>query len=234
VVTLEGAGQADFGKIKYTLKDAGKTYNYEITETTTGFSNAWSKDPGKVTVTVEVGKDNGGQLAPSVVTYDPTATITNKYASTGHINFEAKKVLEGKKLAAGQFEFKLLEGNKELQVKYNDANGKVTFTPEWTAEMTVSALGENQEIIMPICKVWVDDVPENSDTNTPGDNIPTNPSTGTGSSNGNGTNSGSDAQSSSTNGGCGGCKSTLGGISIIAVSIVGASACVLKRKNKRD
>jgi hypothetical protein len=115
-----------------------------------------------------------------------------------------------------------------------DANGKVTFTPEWTAEMTVSALGENQEIIMPICKVWVDDVPENSGTNTSGDNIPTNPSTGTGSSNGNGTNSGSDAQSSSTNGGCGGCKSTLGGISIIAVSIVGASACVLKRKNKRD
>ena len=130
-----------------------------------------------------------------------------------------------------------------------DANGKVTFTPEWTAEMIVSALGENEEIIMPVCRVWVDDVPENSDTSIPeGTVIPgTNGSTAT-DKDGNTlatdkdgnvatdkdgkpvVNNGSDAQNGT--GGCGGCSSTFGGISIIVVSLVGASAFVIRRKER--
>ena len=131
-----------------------------------------------------------------------------------------------------------------------DANGKVTFTPEWTAEMIVSAIGENEEIIMPVCRVWVDDLPENSDTSIPeGTVIPgTNGSTAT-DKDGNTlatdkdgnvatdkdgkpvVNNGSNSQNGTT-GGCGGCSSTFGGISIVVVSIVGASALVIRRKER--
>ena len=131
-----------------------------------------------------------------------------------------------------------------------DENGKVTFTPEWTAEMIVSAIGENEEIIMPVCRVWVDDVPENSDTSVPeGTVIPgTNGSNAT--DKGGNTvatdkdgnvatdkdgkpvvNNGSNSQNGTT-GGCGGCSSTFGGISIVIVSIVGASALVIRRKER--
>ena len=131
-----------------------------------------------------------------------------------------------------------------------DANGKVTFTPEWTAEMIVSAIGENEEIIMPVCRVWVDDLPENSDTSIPeGTVIPgTNGSTAT-DKDGNTlatdkdgnvatdkdgkpvVNNGSNSQNGAA-GGCGGCSSTFGGISIVIVSIVGASALVIRRKER--
>jgi hypothetical protein len=131
-----------------------------------------------------------------------------------------------------------------------DENGKVTFTPEWTAEMIVSAIGENEEIIMPVCRVWVDDVPENSDTSIPeGTVIPgTNGSTAT-DKDGNTVatdkdgnvatdkdgkpvvNNGSNSQNGAA-GGCGGCSSTFGGISIVIVSIVGASALVIRRKER--
>jgi hypothetical protein len=131
-----------------------------------------------------------------------------------------------------------------------DENGKVTFTPEWTAEMIVSALGENEEIIMPVCRVWVDDLPEDSDTSIPeGTVIPgTNGSTAT-DKDGNTVatdkdgnvatdkdgkpvvNNGSNSQNGAA-GGCGGCSSTFGGISIVIVSIVGASALVIRRKER--
>ena len=131
-----------------------------------------------------------------------------------------------------------------------DANGKVTFTPEWTAEMIVSAIGENEEIIMPVCRVWVDDLPENSDTSVPAGTVTPGTNGSTATDKGGNTvatdkdgnvatdkdgkpvvNNGSNSQNGTT-GGCGGCSSTFGGISIVIVSIVGASALVIRRKER--
>ena len=131
-----------------------------------------------------------------------------------------------------------------------DANGKVTFTPEWTAEMIVSAIGENEEIIMPVCRVWVDDLPENSDTSVPDGTVTPGTNGSTATDKGGNTvatdkdgnvatdkdgkpvaNNGSNSQNGTT-GGCGGCSSTFGGISIVIVSIVGASALVIRRKER--
>jgi hypothetical protein len=116
--------------------------------------------------------------------------------------------------------------------------------------MIVSAIGENEEIIMPVCRVWVDDVPENSDTSIPDGTVTpgTNGSTAT-DKDGNTVatdkdgnvatdkdgkpvvNNGSNSQNGAA-GGCGGCSSTFGGISIVIVSIVGASALVIRRKER--
>lgn len=131
-----------------------------------------------------------------------------------------------------------------------DANGKVTFAPEWTAEMIVSAIGENEEIIMPVCRVWVDDLPENSDTSIPDGTVTPGTIGSTATDKGGNTvatdkdgnvatdkdgkpvvNNGSNSQNGTT-GGCGGCSSTFGGISIVIVSIVGASALVIRRKER--
>ena len=131
-----------------------------------------------------------------------------------------------------------------------DENGKVTFAPEWTAEMILSAIGENEEIIMPVCRVWVDDLPENSDTSVP-DGTVTPGTTGSTATDKDGNtvatdkdgnvatdkdgkpvvNNGSNSQNGTT-GGCGGCSSTFGGISIVVVSIVGASALAIRRKER--
>ena len=81
-VSLTAAGDADFGSIKYTIGDAGKTYTYTIKETS-GFGSGWTAVPDKITVTVVVGEDNGdGTLKECKVTYSPNeATITNKFTS---------------------------------------------------------------------------------------------------------------------------------------------------------
>ena len=102
-VTLTSAGKADFGKISYTLADAGKTYTYTITETGEGFGEGWSANPQTITATVTVGADNGdGTLKPSTVTYDPLdATITNTYKATGEAPLEATKAIEGGERPSG-------------------------------------------------------------------------------------------------------------------------------------
>ena len=119
-----------------------------------------------------------------------------------------------------------------------DENGKVTFKPLWLADMVVSAICEDESIIMPVCRVWVNEVPQNSDMNSPDieNNVATdaNGSEIAGTNNATGENSANGGSASSQNGGCGGCGSTFGGFAIIALSLVGASVCVIKRTNKRD
>ena len=56
------------------------------------------------------------------------AEITNVYAATGSICFEASKILTGRTLKADEFTFLLTDANGEtLQKKQNDADGKVLF-----------------------------------------------------------------------------------------------------------
>ena len=132
---------------------------------------------------------------------------------------------------------KLTVGEAAWNDYKTDENGKVTFSPEWTAEMVVSAKADDESIIMPVCRVWVDDIPENSDTSIPGGFVtPDGTKPAATDKNGNkvtdkGT-AGSDAQNGGTDGSCGGCGSTVGGISAIVISIIGASVCVIKRKER--
>lgn len=121
-----------------------------------------------------------------------------------------------------------------------DENGKVTFEPMWLAEMTVSAIGENKEIIMPACKVWVDEAPQNSDLNNSGGsaNAATDangnklPAASGSATDGNGSAVGSQDASNEAAGGCGGCGSSLGGASVIVAAVIGVSACVIKRRER--
>ena len=137
---------------------------------------------------------------------------------------------------------KLTVGEAAWNDYKTDENGKVTFSPEWTAEMAVSAKTDDESIIMPVCKVWVDDVPENSDTSIPDGFITpdaTKPAatdkdgnTVTTDKDGNKVTDKGNAGSNEQNGGCGGCGSTVGGISAIVIAIIGASVCAIKRKER--
>ena len=141
---------------------------------------------------------------------------------------------------------KLTVGEVAWKDYKTDENGKVTFDPEWTAEMTVSAKTDDESIIMPVCRVWVDDLPDNSDTSIPGGSfIPGSTDSAATDKDGNTVttdkdgnkvtdkgNAGSNAQNGAANGGCGGCGSTVGGISAIVIAIIGASVCVIKRRER--
>ena len=146
---------------------------------------------------------------------------------------------------------KLTVGEVAWKDYKTDENGKVTFAPEWTAEMTVSAKTDDESIIMPVCRVWVDDLPDNSDTSIPGGSfIPGSTDSAATDKDGNTVttdkdgnvatdkdgkpvvNNGSDAQNGGANSGCGGCGSTVGGISAIVISIIVASVCVIKRRER--
>ena len=98
--TLSAAGSVTFGPIKYGLSDAGKTYEYTITEDS--FGSGWSGSPASVKATVEV-TDNGDGTLNAEVTYDPTdAKFTNTYTASGTATIEATKAIAGAAWPAGK------------------------------------------------------------------------------------------------------------------------------------
>ena len=84
----------DFGKIKYTLADSGKTYTYTVSESGTvpGVKNSAAK-----TLTVKVEDDGNGTLnvTPTESTELPL-TFVNTYDAKGTATIQAKKTLEGR------------------------------------------------------------------------------------------------------------------------------------------
>ena len=132
-------GKVKFEAIKY--KEAG-TFNYtikEINDNKPGYT--YDANVLKATVTVE---DVLGEKLASVKFEDSKKEFTNTYAAKeAKLQLEAKKVLNGKALEAGQFEFELKEDGKVLHTVSNDANGKIqfpelTFTKEETRTFTIS------------------------------------------------------------------------------------------------
>ena len=125
-ITNDAEGKVKFNTINYTQADAGKTFNYTISEVNDGKAGYTYDDAvKKVTVTVT---DNGdGTLAVNKVYADGTASFTNSYKADGAITFSATKTLTGSTLVDEQFEFQLKEGDSVLQTKTNDANGNVAF-----------------------------------------------------------------------------------------------------------
>ena len=120
-------GKVKFEAIKY--KEAG-TFNYtikEVNDNKPGYT--YDANVLKATVTVE---DVLGEKLASVKFEDSKKEFTNTYAATeAKLQLEAKKVLNGKAIEAGQFEFELKEDGKVLHTVSNDANGKIQF-PELT------------------------------------------------------------------------------------------------------
>ena len=132
-------GKVKFVAIKY--KEAG-TFKYtikEVNDNKPGYT--YDANVLKATVTVE---DVLGEKLASVKFEDSKKEFTNTYAAKkATLQLEAKKVLNGKALEAGQFEFELKENGTVLHTVSNDANGKIqfpklTFTKEETRTFTIS------------------------------------------------------------------------------------------------
>ena len=123
-------GSVTFDAIDYTQEDSGKSYSYQIREVNEG-APGYTYDDHIVDVKVSVTDNNDGTLATSA-TYDGEAgyTFTNTYTANGSAVLTAKKVLEGKNLAEGQFSFELKDkAGKVLETVTNAADGTISFAP---------------------------------------------------------------------------------------------------------
>lgn len=160
--TVTGAGEVTFDAIAYKLEDLGgaqsKNFEYTISEQK-GNEKGYTYDEHVAKVTVVVADNGSGRLtATESYTYENDAqavanenanTFINRYAAQGNIQLKAHKVLNGRKLENGQFEF-TLKGDNVDQTKKNDANGNVTFdqiayTQDDMAGATVNKDGKLQK-----------------------------------------------------------------------------------------
>ena len=124
VATAKNAadGTVTFKEIEF--NEAGD-HTYTITEKA-GREAGVTYDTAKHEVKVNVKDDGAGQLVATVTGNNPTFTNTYKASSTT-VNITAKKVLEGKALEAGKYEFELKEGDKVIGTATNAADGTVAF-----------------------------------------------------------------------------------------------------------
>ena len=124
VATAKNAadGTVTFKEIEF--NEAGD-HTYTITEKA-GSEAGVTYDTAKHEVKVNVKDDGAGQLVATVTGNNPTFTNTYKASSTT-VNITAKKVLEGKALEAGKYEFELKEGDKVIGTATNAADGTVAF-----------------------------------------------------------------------------------------------------------
>ena len=90
----------DFGKIKYSLANAGKTYTYTVTES--GTVKGVTNDPKNVkTVIVEVMDDGQGGLTATATEKSENVAFTNTYDAKGSIDLTGKKKLENRSFKEG-------------------------------------------------------------------------------------------------------------------------------------
>ena len=131
-VTNDANGNVNFADISYNQDQIG-THTYSIVETNAGASG-YTYDGMTVTVTIEV-TDNGDGTLSTTVTYSDDTEFNNVYEATGTADeIAVTKVLTGKDLSDGQFEFVLTETTDDLaeapytETVTNDADGNVNFS----------------------------------------------------------------------------------------------------------
>lgn len=140
-------GKVDFGKIRYTDADDGKTFKYVINEirgSRLGVTYSTSPITAKVLVT-----DNGDGTMACAVTYDggdgtddqkaedkSAKRLINTYSASGQTTLIAWKTLENGELADGQYTFKVepAKGSSNAPMPTateaaNAADGMVSFGP---------------------------------------------------------------------------------------------------------
>mgnify|MGYP000010180198 FL=1 len=133
---VETVKNAKDGKISFkelTFKTAG-TYTYTIKEQA-GALGGVKYDTKVVKATVTVTDDGQGQLHATVAYENNQNTFTNTYsADKATATLSAKKLLEGRNLKEGEFEFELTGTDDQVrQTKKNAQDGSVTFdTLEYT------------------------------------------------------------------------------------------------------
>ena len=142
-VTNDAKGKVDFGKITFTLDDLNKalgekpekrehTFTYTVTESgeVAGVTND-AKPSREVFFTVT--DDGKGNLSVSRKPDGNAAfTFTNTYSATPvetsvTDQITANKVLTGRELAAGEFSFELVEGDKVVAKGTNAADGTIVM-----------------------------------------------------------------------------------------------------------
>lgn len=142
-VTNDAKGKVDFGKITFTLDDLNKavsekpekrehTFTYTVTESgeVAGVTND-AKPSREVSFTVT--DDGKGNLRVSRKPDGNAAfTFTNTYSATPvktsvTDQITANKVLTGRELAAGEFSFELVEGDKVVAKGTNAADGTIVM-----------------------------------------------------------------------------------------------------------
>ncbi|WP_151620162.1 Spy0128 family protein [Streptococcus intermedius] len=133
---VDTAKNAKDGKISFkelTFKTAG-TYTYTIKEQA-GALGGVKYDTKVIKATVTVTDDGKGQLHATVAYENNQNTFTNAYsADKATATLSAKKLLEGRNLKEGEFEFELTGTDDQVrQTKTNAQDGSVTFdTIEYT------------------------------------------------------------------------------------------------------
>ena len=133
---VETVKNAKDGKISFkelTFKTAG-TYTYTIKEQA-GTLGGVKYDTKVIKATVTVTDDGKGQLHATVAYENNQNTFTNTYsADKATATLSAKKLLEGRNLKEGEFEFELTGTDDQVrQTKTNAQDGSVTFdTIEYT------------------------------------------------------------------------------------------------------
>lgn len=142
-VTNDAKDKVDFGKITFTLDDLNKalgekpekrehTFTYTVTESgeVAGVTND-AKPSREVSFTVT--DDGKGNLSVSRKPDGNAAfTFTNTYSATPvetsvTDQITANKVLTGRELAAGEFSFELVEGDKVVAKGTNAADGTIAM-----------------------------------------------------------------------------------------------------------
>ena len=142
-VTNDAKGKVDFGKITFTLDDLNKAlgekpekrehaFTYTVTESgeVAGVTND-AKPSREVSFTVT--DDGKGNLSVSRKPDGNAAfTFTNTYSATPvetsvTDQITANKVLTGRELAAGEFSFELVEGDKVVTKGTNAADGTIVM-----------------------------------------------------------------------------------------------------------
>ena len=142
-VTNDTKGKVDFGKITFTLDDLNKalgekpekrehTFTYTVTESgeVAGVTND-AKPSREVSFTVT--DDGKGNLSVSRKPDGNAAfTFTNTYSATPvetsvTDQITANKVLTGRELAAGEFSFELVEGDRVVAKGTNAADGTIAM-----------------------------------------------------------------------------------------------------------
>ncbi|RSJ17994.1 Serine-aspartate repeat-containing protein E precursor [Streptococcus intermedius] len=127
---VDTAKNAKDGKISFkelTFKTAG-TYTYTIKEQA-GALGGVKYDTKVIKATVTVTDDGKGQLHATVAYENNQNTFTNTYsADKATATLSAKKLLEGRNLKEGEFEFELTGTDDQVrQTKTNAQDGSVTF-----------------------------------------------------------------------------------------------------------
>lgn len=118
-------GSITFDPITYTKPG---TYTYNLKEVA-GTNAGMTYDSTVHTVTVVATDDGTGQIHASVTSLAPTFNNSYKSGVDDPVMLTAEKVLEGRRLEAGQFSFQLFDKNDQPvgEQVTNDASGSIQF-----------------------------------------------------------------------------------------------------------